>query len=450
MLRYCLDAQITMHLYLYPQKMQIFTFKIKSNVSSDIIFHGGVTSFISSKRRKRYHVGMTISFSFAATPHIHFGVGQRALLPDLIRVYGRKVLLLTGSKSFDASTLCQGIWHDLSAAFDVQRIVISGEPSPQVVDDAVAKYHAWQPDCVVALGGGSCVDAAKAVAGLLPSGDSVMAYLEGVGKGEVFTSNTTPFIALPTTAGTGGETSKNAVLSVIGDEGFKKSFRHESLVAKHIILDPELTISCSSEVTAACGMDAFTQLLESYVSTKANPMTDSLAWSGLIHVRDSLLLAVEHGDNLESRSGMLYASSISGLTLANAGLGSVHGLASPFGAFFSIPHGEVCGSLLYDATRINMDAMLARDTENIALKKYADVGRMMLHDESLDDELACSKLLKLLKKWSKELKMPKLSTYGVKKSDILRLIANISGGSMSTNPIMLTEEELRQLIEAVL
>ncbi|MDQ6956789.1 MAG: iron-containing alcohol dehydrogenase [Mariprofundaceae bacterium] len=393
---------------------------------------------------------MTISFSFASTPHIHFGIGRRDVLPDIIRGYGRKVLLLTGGKSFEQSPLCQRLWNDLSAAFDVQRVSILGEPSPQVVDAAVSKYHAWQPDCVVALGGGSCVDAAKAIAGLLPSGDSVMAYLEGVGEGKVFTSNTTPFIALPTTAGTGGETSKNAVLSMIGDEGFKKSFRHESLVPKHIILDPELTISCSKEVTAACGMDAFTQLLESYVSSNANPMTDSLAWSGLMHVRDSLLQAVAHGDDLKARSGMLYASSISGLTLANAGLGSVHGLASPFGAFFPIAHGVVCGALLYDATRINMDVMSVREPSNIALKKYADVGRMMLENEALDDVDARVKLLKLLKTWSKSLNMPKLSTYGVKKSDISRLINNISGGSMSTNPVALTEVELTQLIEAVL
>ncbi|MDQ6967490.1 MAG: iron-containing alcohol dehydrogenase [Mariprofundaceae bacterium] len=393
---------------------------------------------------------MTISFSFAATPHIHFGVGQRALLADLIHAYGHKVLLFTGSRSFDESSLCQGVWSDLCAAFDVQRITISGEPSPHIVDHAVSKYHVWQPDCVVALGGGSCVDAAKAVAGLLPSGDSVMAYLEGVGKGEVFTSITTAFIALPTTAGTGGETSKNAVLSMIGEQGFKKSFRHESLVPKHIILDPELTLSCTPSVTAACGMDAFTQLLESYVSNKANPMTDSLAWSGLLHVRDSLLQAFENGSDLEARSGMLYASSISGLTLANAGLGSVHGLASPFGAFFAIAHGVICGSLLYDATRINMQAMLMRDVENIALKKYADVGRMMLSDDSMDDASAHSELLNLLKNWSEMLKMPKLSRYGVEKSDIPRLIANISGGSMATNPIKLTETELTQLIEAVL
>lgn len=393
---------------------------------------------------------MMNSFSFASTPHIHLGIGQHRLLPDLIRGYGRKVLLLTGSTSFDKSSLCQALWHDLKGEFDARRVAISGEPSPHVVDATVLQHHTWSPDCVVALGGGSCVDAGKAVAGLLPSGDSVMAYLEGVGEGKVFTSKTTPFLALPTTAGTGGETSKNAVLSVIGDEGFKKSFRHESLVPKHIILDPELTASCTPLVTAACGMDAFTQLLESYVSTKANPMTDSLAWSGLKHVRDSLLQAFERGDDLEARSSMLYASSISGLTLANAGLGSVHGLASPFGAFFPIAHGLVCGALLYDATRINIEAALTRDADNAALKKYANVGRMMLSDESLDDEAARNVLLNLIKRWSEILKMPKLSCFGVEKTDIPRLIANISSGSMATNPIALTEAELTQLIEAVL
>jgi len=393
---------------------------------------------------------MMNSFSFASTPHIHFGVGKRGLLADLIRNYGGKVLLLTAGKSFEQSVLCQDLWRDLSKLFDVQRIAVRGEPSPRIVDEIVSKYHIWSPDCVVALGGGSCVDAAKAVAGLLPSGDSVMAYLEGVGEGKVFTSLTTPFIALPTTAGTGGETSKNAVLSVIGDKGFKKSFRHDSLIPKHIILDPELTVSCSPAVTAACGMDAFTQLLESYVSIKANPMTDSLAWRGLIDIRDALLQAYVHGEDIKARSSMLYASSISGLTLANAGLGSVHGLASPFGAFFPIAHGVVCGSLLYDATRINIEAMEARDNENIALKKYADVGRMMLVNDSLDDASARNQLLNLLKNWSETLSMPKLSSFGVQHGDIPRLIANISGGSMSTNPVVLTEAELTKLIEAVL
>jgi alcohol dehydrogenase len=399
---------------------------------------------------KGYHAGMNYTFSFASTPHIHFGIGQRQVLPDVIQSMGRKVLLVTGGQSFDASDICQALSQLLQARFDIKRVAVSGEPSPQWVDDVVATHQAWHPDCVLAIGGGSAVDAAKAVAGLLPTGDSVMQYLEGVGEGKAFAGVTTPLIAMPTTAGTGGETSKNAVLSVIGEHGFKKSFRHESLVPKHIILDPELTLSCPVSVTAACGMDAFTQLLESFVSIKANPMTDALAWSGLQHISKGLLRAVNDGNDIQARACMLYASSISGLTLANAGLGSVHGLASPFGAFFPIPHGVVCGALLHHATRLNIKALREREPESMALKKYADVGRMLAKDEGYSDEAAQDKLLELLKSWSDTLHMPKLSDYGVKHDDIPRLIANISSGSMATNPIVLNQDELTELIKAVL
>ena len=393
---------------------------------------------------------MNCNFSFASTPHIHFGIGERQKLLSIVQGMGTKALLVTGGTSFNQSDRCQALWQSLQLSLDVKRVSVSGEPSPDWVDEVVQTHKDWMPDCVIAIGGGSAVDAAKAVAGLLPSGDSVMAYLEGVGEGKVFSGITTPLIALPTTAGTGGETSKNAVLSVIGEHGFKKSFRHESLVAKHIILDPELTLSCPAHVTAACGMDAFTQLLESFVSTHANPMTDALAWSGLQQIKQGLLAAFGNGEDIEARASMLYASSISGLTLANAGLGSVHGLASPLGAFFPIPHGVVCGALLYEAVRINIDAMLAREPENIALKKYADVGRMMCGDEQLDDNAARQSFLSLLKTWSVQLNMPKLSNYGVKTGDIPKLIEHISGGSMATNPIVLTDMELTQLIEAVL
>jgi len=305
-----------------------------------------------------------LSFSFAATPHIHFGIGQRRRLPEILAGFGRKVLLVSGGRSFDASPQCMAMLEALQQSFELQRVRVSGEPSPTLVDEAVSEHRAFAPDCVLAIGGGSAVDAAKAIAGLLPSGDSVMDFLEGVGQGRSYNGPSTPFIAVPTTAGTGGETSKNAVLSEVGPDGFKKSFRHEMLVARHIILDPELTLSCPPALTAACGMDAFTQLLESFVSSNANLMTDALVISGLQQVRDSLLHAVEQGGDLSARSGMLYASSISGLTLANAGLGSVHGLASPLGAFFPIPHGVVCGTLLFDASRLNIEAMQHRQPTN--------------------------------------------------------------------------------------
>jgi len=253
-------------------------------------------------------------------------------------------------------------------------------------------------------------------------------------------------IALPTTAGTGGETSKNAVLSEIGSDGYKKSFRDEQLVARHIILDPELTLSCPKDVTASCGMDAFTQLLESFVSSNASTMSDALAISGLEKVNVSLLLAVLDGNNINARSDMLYASSISGLTLANAGLGSVHCLASPLGAFYPIPHGVVCGTLLSEAVRINITAMLDREHKNSALGKHAKVGRLFCKEAQLSDHDALNALIDQLQQLTEQLEMPLLSTYGVNEADFTKIITNISGGSMATNPVKLTDTEIRELL----
>ena len=391
---------------------------------------------------------MIAPFFFAATPHIDFGAGRRDRLPDIVRPFGRKVLLVTGGASFDHSSRCQNLLTTLQKEFEVERIKVAGEPSPDLVDNAVAKYKAFSPACVIAIGGGSAIDAAKAIAGLLPSGNSVMDYLEGVGEGKTYQGPSTPFIALPTTAGTGGERSKNAVLSMIGPEGFKKSFRSEVLVAMHIILDPELTLNCPAHISAACGMDALTQLLESYVSCKASPMTNALALSGLKKIGDSLLTAVEQGDDIRARADMLYASSISGLTLANAGLGSVHGLASPLGAFYPIPHGEACGTMLSEATRTNIKAMQERDPDNAALEKYAQAGRLLCQHADANSEMAREALLNLLENWTKRLNMPQLSDYQVTESDIPRIITHISGGSMATNPIVLNRSELIALLQS--
>jgi alcohol dehydrogenase class IV len=390
---------------------------------------------------------MFADFYFAASPHIHFGAGRRADLADILKRYGSRVLLVTGAQSFDISALCRTLWDELQTGFELQRLRVEGEPTPALVDEAVAEYRGFAPHAVVAIGGGSAVDAAKAIAGLLPLGHSVLEYLEGVGLGRAYGGPSTPFVALPTTAGTGGETSKNAVLSETGEGGFKKSFRHEKLVARHIILDPELTLSCPPEVTASCGMDAFTQLLESYVSTGANPMSDALAASGMGMVRDSLLRAVRHGDDLEARAGMLYASSMSGLTLANAGLGSVHGLASPLGAFFPIPHGVVCGTLVYEASRMNIACMQEREPANPALLKYAEAGRIILHNPDLDDEEARRALLDVLDDWTEKLAMPRLSSFGITEADIPRIVAGSRGNSMQTNPVRLEDADLHDLVK---
>ena len=392
---------------------------------------------------------MITEFSFASTPRILFGAGQRRRLAQSVRLFGTKVLLVTGQRSFDASPLCRELLDDLENEFDLKRQQISEEPSPQLVDDTVARFQPFAPDCVVAIGGGSVIDAAKAVAGLLPSGDSVMEYLEGVGHGKTYQSPSTPFIALPTTAGTGSETSKNAVLSMVGDDGFKKSFRSDALIARCVILDPELTLACPASVTAACGMDALTQLLESYVSRQANLLTDALALSGLERAGRSLVRAVEHGDDIEARADLVYAASLSGLTLANAGLGTVHALASPLGAYYPIPHGEACGAMLYEAVKTNIEK-LQQQSANVALLKYAQAGRVLCQRPELDNERALIGLLDLLHSWTKQFQMPRLSSYGVKDGDVAKIVDHASSGSLKTNPVSLSRNELLLLVHSCL
>ena len=302
---------------------------------------------------------------------------------------------------------------------------------------------------VLGIGGGSVMDAAKAIAGLLKPGNSVMDHLEGVGPELPYQGPSTPFIAVPTTAGTGSEATKNAVLSVPGKQGFKKSFRDEQLMPQYAVVDPDLLATCPPELIAANGMDAFTQVLESYVSTKANPFTDALAASGIIAGRDGLVTWFEGGAAAdEARAKMAYCALVSGITLAQVGLGSVHGLASPLGAFFPIPHGVVCGTLVAVATKVNIDAMEARDPNNPALAKYAQAGRLLRGKTHMDAVGARVFLVHMLKEWTEKLKLPRLSDYGVSEADIPIIVANSRGSSMKTNPILLTDAEITSVLMA--
>ncbi len=388
------------------------------------------------------------AFSLARLPRIVFGHGVRTQLPDLVSAYGKRALLVTGARHFHSSPH----WAEIQAGFKAAGIIwemqgVDGEPSPGLVDDAVRNYRNGGFDCVVGLGGGSVLDAAKAIAGLLKPGNSVMAHLEGVGPELPYLGPTTPFIAVPTTAGTGSEATKNAVLSVHGPEGFKKSFRDEKLVAEIALVDPDLLATCPPHIIAANGMDAFTQLLESYVSSKASRFTDALAWSGMKAARNSLLEWYKNGpDARDAQAGMAYAALMSGITLAQAGLGSVHGLASPLGAFFPIPHGVVCGALVAEATAMNIHALQARAEGRETLLKYAQAGRMLTHDVHLSDDDALKRLIDILHDWTGQMQLPKLSALGVTTADIPRIVANSRGSSMKTNPVVLSDEEIGEIL----
>jgi alcohol dehydrogenase len=293
------------------------------------------------------------------------------------------------------------------------------------------------------------LDAAKAIAGLLRPGNSVMDHLEGVGPEKTYRGPTTPFIAVPTTAGTGSEATKNAVLSRRGPDGFKKSFRDEKLMAEVAILDPDLLATCPPDLIAANGMDAFTQLLEAYVSIRANPITDALALTGLEAARDGLLPWYQGGDGVAlARERMALASLLSGICLAQTGLGSVHGLAQPLGSFFPIPHGVVCGTLVAAATRVNIDVVRARDPHNPALAKYARLGRLFSAHGPLDDVGAHGLLVSVLDAWTRTMSLPTLSALGVGAPDVPRIIANCRGSSMKTNPVVLTDDEVAQILSA--
>ena len=327
-------------------------------------------------------------------------------------------------------------------------LAIPCEPSPQMVDEAVRALHSESIDVVIGIGGGSALDAAKAIAGLLRPGNSVMDHLEGVGPELPYTGPATPFIAVPTTAGTGSEATKNAVLSVQGPDGFKKSFRDEKLVAEYALVDPDLLATCPPAVIAANGMDAFTQLLESYVSNRAAPLTDSLAWGGMKTARHGLLALYADAGDAVAREHMAYAALASGITLAQVGLGSVHGLAAPLGAFFPIPHGVACGTLVATATRVNIEALRARAANHPALEKYAQVGRLLSKQGNPSQVASHAALIDTLEAWTHELRLPTLAHYGVTHADIPRIVAHSRGSSMKTNPIGLDDTEIAAILAA--
>ncbi len=379
---------------------------------------------------------MNSSFAIARLPRIEFGAGTIRKLPAIAAGYGQRVLLVTGARSFATSTAGAWLLEELkSKGFTWEQVRIESEPSPALIDTMVANQRGNAIDAVIGIGGGAALDAAKAIAGLLKPGNSVLDHLEGVGPEAPYLGPATPFIAVPTTAGTGSEATKNAVLSVAGQ--YKKSFRDDRLVAEWAIVDPDLLATCPPELIAADGMDAFTQLLESFVSTRANPITDALARSGLAAASEALL-PLYGQQSAALRAKMAYASLLSGICLAQTGLGSVHGLAAPLGAFFPIPHGVACGTLLATAARVNIAALRQREPDSPALVKYEEVRRL----------LGAADLPAMLAGWRERLALPRLAAYGVTAADIPRIVADSRGSSMKTNPVVLTDDEIGAIIEA--
>lgn len=381
-------------------------------------------------------------FSVAALPRILFGPGVLdQLAPELAR-WGQRLLVVTGGQSF----LSGPAWPRLQAQFaahdlDWTLVRIGGEPCPAQIDKVVHRFSATQFDVVVAIGGGSALDAGKAIAGLLNNQGCVRDYLEGVGTPSNYQGPALPFVAVPTTAGTGSELTRNAVITETGENGFKKSFRDDRLLASLAVVDPRLLETCPPAVMLGNSLDAVTQLLESYLSPRASVFTDALALDGLRAFARGFRANADN--SVRDYSQLAYAAMLSGICLTQAGLGSVHGFASPLGAFFGIPHGMACGTMLAVCTELNIDLIRHRTPGHAALQRYDDVARTLT---GTPPGAAAPDLARLLHQWTADCKVPRLSHWGVGTDDIDRIVAASRGSSMKTNPVVLSDAELAELL----
>lgn len=387
---------------------------------------------------------MVKSFQFASPPRIIFRTGSFGSLPSLIKTFGKRAVIVTGDKSFAGSGKEAFISHKLKDEnINFTVVKISGEPSPADIDGIAARLKDEKYDCVAGIGGGSVLDAGKAVSAMMYRAESVMEFLEGIGTKE-HPGTKLPFIAVPTTSGTGSEATKNAVISMVGVNGFKRSLRHDNFMPDIALVDPELTVTCPAAITAASGMDCFTQLTEAYLSDKSGNYTDVLALEGIKAVRGSLIRCFKDGSDLEARSGMSFAALTSGICLANAGLGAVHGFASSIGGRYNIPHGVICGSLMPSANKITVRKLRQQTGRSPALMKYAALGELFIDVKEKSEDYLIDSFIDYLFWLSEELHLPLLHDLGVKKDDLMEIAKTTD---CKNNPVKLSNEELMEILE---
>lgn len=380
------------------------------------------------------------SFEYATAGRVLFGAGKVSEVAGAVRGFGSRVLLVCGSAPERVHRLI-GMLE--GAGIGVTTFSVRGEPTVDAVRRGVEAGRGSGCEAVVAIGGGSPIDAGKAIASLLANGGDPLDYLEVVGKGEPIRVPSMPFVAIPTTAGAGAEVTRNAVLAV-PEHRVKASLRSAYLLPRIAIVDPELSASMPQSVTAATGMDALTQLIEPYVSVRANPMTDALCVEGIRLAATALRRAYDNGADGEARAAMAMASLLGGMALANAGLGIVHGFAAPVGGMFpAAPHGAVCAALLPSAMRVNLMALRSRAPGSPAIARYEAVARILTGNpySSADDGV------RHVAELAEYLGIPPLGTYGIDASHTADLVEKAKQASSTKgNPIVLTGEEMREVL----
>jgi alcohol dehydrogenase class IV len=379
------------------------------------------------------------AFEFATANRIIFGRGKLSELSHLIDGHVKRLMLVRGRSSAAIPRV-----RELLSTFEITEFQVQGEPTVDLIRAGVEAAHSC--DMVIGVGGGSVLDTGKAISALVTNPGDVMDYLEVVGKGQPLTHHPLPYIALPTTAGTGSEVTRNAVIEVTGQD-VKVSLRSPLMLPQVALVDPELTYDLPPAITASTGLDALTQLIEPFVSSKANPMTDAICREGMQYAARSLRRAYENGTNKEAREGMSLASLFGGLALANAGLGAVHGFAGPLGGMLHAPHGALCARFLPLVMEANIQALETRDPEHPTLKRYEEVAKILTGDESVSAREGIFWTRQLVD----DLKIPGLSTYGMNAEQFPEAIEKtLKASSFKGNPIPLNENELHQILEKAL
>jgi alcohol dehydrogenase class IV len=382
-------------------------------------------------------------FEFATAARIIFGAGTLKEVGAIAAEMGNRALVMTGNSSGRA----QPLLDDLAAqGIEVITFAVSGEPTTHVVSEGVQKARDAGCNVVVGIGGGSVIDAGKAIAALLTNGGEPLDYLEVIGKGQPLTRPPAPYIAIPTTAGTGSEVTRNAVLTS-PEHQVKVSLRSLLMLPHVALVDPELTYSMPPALTASTGLDALTQVIEPYVSNKANPLTDAICREGIRRAARSLRRAFEHGDDAVAREDMAITSLFGGLALANAGLGAAHGFAGVLGGMFRAPHGAICGRLLPHVMAVNVQALQERGQGSEALRRFDKVAQIVIGSP----KAAARDGVSWIQALCAALDVPSLSAYGVTEGDFPLLIEKASqASSMKGNPVKLTFEEMEEILKRAL
>ncbi len=380
-----------------------------------------------------------MKFEFATATQIIFGAGTAKEIGHYAATMGQRALVVTGRSAERANFILEQLDEH---AIEATLFSVREEPTTDVALAGVQKARQAACECVIGIGGGSVIDTGKVIAALITNRGELLDYLEVIGRGRPLEQISAPYIAVPTTAGTGAEVTRNSVLESSAHQ-VKVSMRSPLMLPRLAVVDPELTYTMPPNITASTGLDAFTQLLEAFVSRQANPLTDGICREGLRRAAGSLLRAFEDGRDTSAREGMSLASLFGGLALANAKLGAVHGIAGPLGGMFKAPHGAICGRLLPFVMEMNLSSLQMRELESPALERYQEVAQIVTEkttakaSDGIDwVQTICSKL-----------ELPTLSDHGISEADFPTLIEKAhNASSMKGNPIQLEEQELAKIL----